>query len=102
MKGLRIRIILYVLIFIGAAILTYIFTIGKTVYINNTNNMETAGLPVIYMTAEGGLKYNYLHGYTGEVNEKLIHDAITPIDNSRRMVLFQAFLMSLQLWTRKF
>lgn len=87
MKGLRIRIILYVLVFIGAAILTYIFTIGKTVYNTNTNNMEAAGLPVVYMTAEGGLKYNFLHGYTGEVNEKLIHDAITPIDNSRRLVV---------------
>ena len=87
MKGLRIRIVLYVLIFIGAAILTYIFTIGKTVYKSNTNNMEAAGLPVVYMTAENGLKYNFLHGYTGEVNEKLIHDAITPIDNNRRLVI---------------
>ena len=47
MKGLRIRIILYVLVFIGAAILTYIFTIGKTVYNANTNTMEAAGLPVV-------------------------------------------------------
>lgn len=87
MKGFKIRIVLYVLIFIGAAVLTYIFTIGKTVYRPNTNDMEAAGLPVIYMTAEGGLKYNYLHGYTSDVNEKLIHDAITPIDNDRRMII---------------
>lgn len=87
MKGFKIRIVLYVLIFIGAAVLTYIFTIGKTVYSPETNDMESAGLPVIYMTAEGGLKYNYLHGYTGEINEKLIHNAITPITEERNMII---------------
>ena len=87
MKGLKIRIVLYVLTFIGAAVLTYILTIGKTVYSPNTNDMEAAGLPTIYMTAENGIRYNYLHGYTGEINEKLIHDAITPIDNERRMII---------------
>lgn len=87
MKGLKFRIVLYVLAFIGAAVLTYTLTIGKTVYRSNTNDMEKAGLPVIYMTAEGGIKYNYLHGYTGEVNERLIHDAITPIDNERKLII---------------
>lgn len=87
MKNIKIRAAVYVLVFIAAAVLTYIFTIGKNVYNNDTTTMSSAGLPVIYMTSEGGIKYNYLHGYTGEVNQKLLHDVITPVDDTRKMII---------------
>ncbi len=87
MKVIRIKAVLYTLVFIATTVLTYIFTIGKPVYTVNTSGMKAAGLPIIYMTTEEGIKYNYLHGYTGGVNELLIHDAITPIDDSRKLTI---------------
>ena len=87
MKAIRIKAVVYILVFIVATVLTYIFTIGKPVYTVNTSGMKSAGLPVIYMTTEDGSKYNYLYGYTGEVNETLVRDAITPIDDSRKLTI---------------
>ena len=87
MKAIRIKAVVYTLVFIVTAILTYMFTIGKPVYTVNTSGMKSAGLPIIYMTTDEGIKYNYLHGYTGGVNELLIHDAITPIDDSRKLTI---------------
>lgn len=87
MKVIRIKAVVYTLVFVAATVLTYIFTIGKPVYTVNTSGMKSAGLPVIYMTTEEGIKYNYLHGYTGDVNELLMRDAITPIDDSRKLTI---------------
>lgn len=82
---MKIKAAIYFVIFIAASVLTYIFTIGKTVSAPDTHTMVTAGLPIVYMTSESGIKYNYLHGYTGEVNETQMHDAITPIDEDRTL-----------------
>lgn len=82
---MKIKAAIYLVIFIVASVLTYILTIGKTISTSNTHSMDEAGLPAIYMSSESGIKYNYLHGYTGEVNELQIHDAITPIDSSREL-----------------
>ena len=71
--------------FVAAVVLTYIFTIGKSVYTINSSGMKSAGLPMIYMTTEEGIKYNYLYGYTGKVDETLMHNAITPIDDTREL-----------------
>lgn len=84
---MKIKAVVYVLVFVAAAVLTYVFTIGKTVYHTDTTSMSAAGLPVIYMTTESGIQYNYLHGYTGEVNELLIHDTLTPIGSDRRLII---------------
>lgn len=84
---MKIKAVVYPLFFVAAAVMTYIFTIGKTVYHTDTTTMSDAGLPVIYMTTENGIKYNYLHGYTGEVNELLIHDALTPIGSDRKLII---------------
>ena len=80
---MKIKAVIYFLVFIAASVLTYIFTIGKTVSAPDTHSMKGAGLPVVYMSSESGIKYNYLHGYTGEVNETQLHEAITPIDGNR-------------------
>lgn len=87
MKSMKIKAVVYVLVFVIAAVLTYIFTIGKTVYNTDTTTMSSAGLPIIYMTTENGIQYNYLHGYTGDVNELLIHDALTPIGSDRKLII---------------
>ena len=84
---MKIKAVVYVLVFVIAAVLTYIFTIGKTVYNTDTTTMSSAGLPIIYMTTENGIQYNYLHGYTGDVNELLIHDALTPIGSDRKLII---------------
>ena len=85
MNSMKIKAPIYFLIFIVASVLTYIFTIGKTVSAPDTHTMVDAGLPVVYMTSESGIKYNYLHGYTGEVDETQLHEAITPIDANRTL-----------------
>ncbi len=87
MRSMKIKAVVYAIVFVAAAVLTYIFTIGKTVYHTDTTSMSAAGLPVIYMTTENGIQYNYLHGYTGEVNELLIHDALTPIGSDRELII---------------
>ena len=87
MKSVKIKAAVYFVVFIAAAVLTYIFTIGKSVYNTDTSSMTAAGLPVIYMTSDSGIKYNYLHGYAGEVNQKQLHDAITPIDDTRELTV---------------
>ena len=50
--------------------------------------MGSATLPIVYMQTESGTKYNYLHGYTGKVDQSLIHDAITPITSDRKMDIY--------------
>lgn len=85
MKIIRIKAVVYVLVFVAAVVLTYIFTIGKSVYTINSSGMKSAGLPMIYMTTEEGIKYNYLYGYTGKVDETLMHNTITPIDDTRKL-----------------
>ena len=85
MNSMKVKAVIYFVIFIAASVLTYIFTIGKTVSTSDTHSMTSAGLPVVYMSTESGLKYNYLRGYTGEVDETQMHDAITPVDASRML-----------------
>lgn len=102
---MKIKAAIYLVIFIVASVLTYILTIGKTVNTSNTHSMDEAGLPTVYMSSESGMKYNYLHGYTGEVNELQIHDAITPIDDSRELDIYVKQYgcavsgVSYELWT---
>ncbi len=85
MKSVKLRIIIYIAVFIATVVLTYIFAIGRAGHENNSDTMSEAGLPVVYMTTDSGIKYNYLHGYTCEVDQTLIHDAITPISSDRTM-----------------
>ena len=102
---MKIKAAIYLVIFLAASVLTYILTIGKTVNTSNTHSMDEAGLPIVYMSSESGIKYNFLHGHTGEVNELQIHDAITPIDANRELSIYVKQYgcavsgVSYELWT---
>lgn len=88
LKGIsvKLRVGVYIVTFIAAAALTYIFTFGRTQGAQeNASALGDAVLPVVYMTTESGIKYNYLHGYTCEVEQNLIHDAVTPIASDRKL-----------------
>lgn len=88
MKNLKFRIVLYIAVFIVAAVLTYIFKIDKPEQIKDQSAMSSAGLPVVHMTTESGLAYNYLHGYTSDVDITMIRDAITPVTSDRELRIF--------------
>lgn len=84
--SVKLRVIIYIAVFGLTAIITYITQIGlKSHKENEESSMGTALLPIAYMTTESGLKYNFLHGYTCEVDQTLIHEAITPISSDRKM-----------------
>lgn len=88
MKGisLKVRFIIYIVAFVATAVVTYIFTIGRTQRIQESSStLGGAVLPVVYMTTESGIDYNFLHGYTCDVEQNLIHDAITPIMSDRML-----------------
>ncbi|MCM1309096.1 MAG: hypothetical protein NC223_10900 [Butyrivibrio sp.] len=84
--SVKLRVGIYIVTFIAAAAITYIVTFGRTQGAQeNPSALGEALLPVVYMTTESGINYNYLHGYTCEVEQNLIHDAITPIASDRRL-----------------
>ena len=84
--SVKLRVAIYIFTFIAAAAVTYIFTFGRTTGAEeNSSALGDAVLPVVYMTTESGIKYNYLHGYTCEVEQNLIHDAVTPISSDRKL-----------------
>lgn len=84
--SVKLRVGIYIFTFIAAAVVTYIFTFGRTTGAEeNSSALGDALLPIVYMTTESGIKYNYLHGYTCEVEQNLIHDAVTPISSDRKL-----------------
>ncbi len=88
MKIIKVRILIYTIAFIVTAGLTYIFAMDNPISQESTSSMSSAGLPVVYMETDGGIKYNYLYGYTGEVDQILTRDSITPIDSSRNIEIY--------------
>lgn len=85
MKLIKIRIGIYIAAFLLTAIFTYMFALKTTVSTTDTTSMKDATLPLVYMTTESGIKYNSLHGYTGDVNPTEIRDVITPIEADRNL-----------------
>ena len=80
----KIQILIYVLTFIAAAVITYIVNIGGASYKETViTTMGDARLPYVYMTTEEGFSYNYLHGYTCDMNLVTMHEPITPISSDR-------------------
>ena len=88
MKSIKLRIAIYIVVFLTTAVLTYIINIGAEGTNRELSTMGNPTLPVVHMQTEGGLSYNYLLGYTGEVDYALLHDAITPIDSDRRLDIY--------------
>lgn len=87
--SVKVRVLIYVAVFVVAAAVTFFIKIGiqrpdKT----DSSTMGSAVLPVAYMQTEAGTKYNYMHGYTGDVDQRLIHDAVTPITSDRKLDIY--------------
>lgn len=82
---IKIRTIIYFAVFIITAVVTYILAVYEpAVPVQDTkSNMGHASLPVVYMTTESGINYNYLVGYKGEVETSYLHDVVTPITSDR-------------------
>lgn len=83
------RVLIYAAVFVVAAVITFCVKIGiHRPDQSDSSTMGSATLPIVYMQTESGTKYNYLHGYTGKVDQSLIHDAITPITSDRKMDIY--------------
>lgn len=85
MKGIKVKVTVLVLVFIIAAAATYIAVRDRGEGDTSITEMNGAGLPLVYMMTEKGQQYNLLHGYTSQIDEKLIHDAITPLPANREL-----------------
>lgn len=83
MKSYKLRICIYIIAFVVTAIITYIFKISDIIYHSENGGMNSAGLPVVYMTTEKGTEYNYLNGYVSDVNYADMREVVSPISNDR-------------------
>ena len=84
MKSIKWRIAIYVSVFIITAALTYMFVLYKVPEkAKGTSQMGKASLPVMCAETPNGRNYNYMHGYTCETDQKLIHDMVTPVSDDR-------------------
>lgn len=80
MKRLVLKIFVSILTFIATlAIFGKVMNRGNT---NTTRDMERATLPTIYMNI-GGEYVNELYGYTSKMEEALLRENITPLDENR-------------------
>ncbi len=87
--SIKVRVLIYIGVFIVAAAATFLIKIGITGPEEETSStMGSAVLPIVYMQTENDIKYNYLHGYTCDVDQKLLHDAVTPIGSDRNMSIY--------------
>lgn len=85
---IKIRLIIYILTFLATATVTYYFFVRDTsrrAIVDTTSNMNYAKLPVVYMTSESGINYNYLHGYTCDVEKAYLHNVVTPLSSERQL-----------------
>ena len=84
MKSIKWRIFIYAAVFIATAAMTYMFVMYKPpAQAKGASQMGKASLPVVCAESPNGRKYNYMHGYTCEVDQKLLRDMITPMGSER-------------------
>lgn len=87
--SIKVRVFIYVVVFIAAAAATYFIKIGiNKSDDDDSTSMGSAVLPIVYMQTDSGIKYNNLHGYTCDVEQKLLHEAVTPISSDRIMSIY--------------
>lgn len=73
------RVLVFALIFGGSLVyFNYSSTAGKT---EMSAEMNQATLPVLYMQLDGQL-LNEMHGYVGDMDESMLKDSLTPIENT--------------------
>ena len=80
MKKILVRILVLVLVFVGAAFGTAKFLNKETV--NTTEVMAPASFPLVYVNLEG-TQMNCLHGYAKEMDVTAMRDTLTPIGDDR-------------------
>ena len=86
MNKTGLRVAAYLAVFVVTAVLTYIFAISDVTKEGaSTSTMTDAGLPVVYMVTEEGTSYNYLHGYTKNMDVSQLRSVITPIGEDRQL-----------------
>lgn len=85
MKKVIIRILIFAIIFGGALFyFNYTSTAGKT---EMSTEMNQATLPILY-TRVGEHNINELHGYTGEIDESLAKDTLTPSESKKSLEIY--------------
>lgn len=80
MKKIVVRVLVLVLVFIGAAFGTAKFLNKETV--NTTEVMASASFPLVYVNLDG-TQMNCLHGYAREMDVTAMRDALTPMGDDR-------------------
>ena len=84
-RKILIRLIVFSLIFGGGVFyFNYTSIAGKT---EMTAEMNQATLPVLYLKV-GDETINELHGYTGEMEEALLKDTLTPVESNKSITVF--------------
>lgn len=83
LKSNKIRFFIYAAAFVVTAALTYLLEISDIIHKKENTSMGSAGLPIVYMVSDNGIRYNYLHGYVSEINYAQMHSVVTPIGTDR-------------------
>lgn len=85
MKRVITRLVVFVIIFSGSLFyFNYSSTAGKT---EMSAEMNQATLPVLYIQVEGQ-QLNEMHGYTGDMDESMLKDTLTPVEDSNSLSVF--------------
>lgn len=85
MKKTIVRLLIFVMAFGGSLFyFNYTSTAGKT---EMSAEMNQATLPILYMRA-GEHTMNELHGYTGNIDETLVKDTLTPVESNTTFAFF--------------
>ncbi len=84
MKKFVIKGIVYLSVFIAAAIITSIvMNQGNT---DMTMEMRDASMPLVYMNL-AGRQVNCMHGYSEKMEESYMRDSITPVQKDRKVAI---------------
>lgn len=84
-RKILLRLIVFLVVFGGGVFyFNYTSIAGKT---EMTAEMNQATLPVLYLKI-GEEVINELHGYTGDMDEALLKDTLTPVETSKSVTVF--------------
>lgn len=79
------RVIVFFITFLGGLFyFNYLSTAGKT---EMSAEMNQATLPVLYIQSEDQY-INEMHGYTGEMDESMLKDTLTPVENNKQLSVY--------------
>ncbi len=85
MKKAIIRVLVFAIVFGGGLFyFNYTSTAGKT---EMSAEMNQATLPVLYLRV-GEQNINELHGYTGDMDESLLKDTLTPVESKSDLFVY--------------